>query len=395
MADTNILQSINIGGKRFSVPACWEELGLTKAYMLALLSRDEYTPTLKFKPDETTTIYTDPDSGNPAGFHEGQCVVYPDVEAPDCIGMSVAKQVTVNEQGVPTNIVWLHLGDIDKHSKWINDIADRRFTELSEGVGSLLSDVGALKTKSTTTDNNLSALEEQLNSLKASHNTLAPFVSKNQADIAKLTPTVEALESGGVYVAYWPSLTTEQYCAVPLEEWLEIKKENDEAVALGILVMPDMGEPFIVSLTEGKTKWHSSVSSVLYADGASTELTKHFNNTINVKERHIALYGNSCVLATYCIDHHYTINGAGYGPIQWYAPDLKMMMAMRKYFSQINKCLSAIDGAELLCSNGATYWTANEVSASKAVSINMSTSRIISGSKVVSACIRPVGFLAF
>ncbi len=220
MADTNILQSINIGGKRFSVPACWEELGLTKAYMLALLSRDEYTPTLKFKPDETTTIYTDPDSGNPAGFHEGQCVVYPDVEAPDGIGMSVAKQVTVNEQGVPTNIVWLHLGDIDKHSKWINDIADRRFTELSEGVGSLLSDVGALKTKSTTTDNNLSALEEQLNSLKASHNTLAPFVFKNQEDIAKLTPTVEALESGGVYVAYWPSLTTEQYCAVPLEEWL-------------------------------------------------------------------------------------------------------------------------------------------------------------------------------
>lgn len=430
MADTNILQSINIGGKRFSVPACWEELGLTKAYMLALLSRDEYTPTVDHKPTETDTIYTDPDSGNPAGFHAGQCVIYPDVEALDGIGMSVAKQVTVNEQGVPTNIVWLHLGDIDKHSKWINDIANTRFSELTDGVGSLRSDVSDLKTKGTTTDNNLANLETEhtttrealnilgnkhlrlesevadletknttidnnLSALETKHSQTQAFVFKNQQDIAALTPKVEALESSGCFIAYWPSLSDKQYCAATLDEWPKIKKGNSEVVALGILVVPDMGEPFIVSLTEGSSKWASSVKQV-YPDCISTELSAHFNQTVSAHNRMVnlvAVGGTYCTAAQYCIDHHCAIKGTS--DLAWVLPDLKIMMTIKKYLSQINKCLSVFDGSDTLCGSGDNYWTGNEKSSSQAVVINLANGLIKGTTKLQTYRIRPVGFLEF
>lgn len=83
MADSNVFKTINIGGNSFSASPCWEQLGLTKSYMLALLTRDEYTPVANMQPSSTDTLYTDPDSGNFAGFHAGQCVIYPDADVPD------------------------------------------------------------------------------------------------------------------------------------------------------------------------------------------------------------------------------------------------------------------------------------------------------------------------
>ncbi len=114
MADTNVLQTINIGDNRFSVKTCWEQLELTKHYLLALLSRDEYTPIANMQPSSTDTLYTDPVSGNPAGFHAGQCVVYPDVDVKDGWGLSIAKYVFYDDQGIPTKILWYHATDIEK-----------------------------------------------------------------------------------------------------------------------------------------------------------------------------------------------------------------------------------------------------------------------------------------
>lgn len=114
MADTNILKTLNIGGKNYVIQPCWEQFGLKKDYMLALLSRDEYTPVATKQPKETDTLYTDPASGNPAGFHAGQCVIYPDNEIPDGWGLSIAKKVTVNANGVPTKVIWHHATDLEK-----------------------------------------------------------------------------------------------------------------------------------------------------------------------------------------------------------------------------------------------------------------------------------------
>ena len=115
MADTNtnILQTLKIDGKHFSI-ACWEQLGLTKEYMIALLSRDEYTPVANQQPTDAHTLYTDPVSGNPAGFHPGQCVIYPDSDIPDGWGLSIAKNVTTTPQGVPIKISWYHATDVEK-----------------------------------------------------------------------------------------------------------------------------------------------------------------------------------------------------------------------------------------------------------------------------------------
>lgn len=114
MTDMNILQTININGEHFAIKPCWEQLGLTKEYMLALLSRDEYTPVATRQPTNTDTLYTDPVSGNPAGFHQGQCVVYPDKGVQDGWGLSIAKYVKTDTKGVPTNILWYHATDVEK-----------------------------------------------------------------------------------------------------------------------------------------------------------------------------------------------------------------------------------------------------------------------------------------
>ena len=116
MADTNtnILKTLNLEGQSFYIQNCWEQFGLTKEYMLALLSRDEYTPVATRQPTETDTLYTDPASGNLAGFHSGQCVIYPDDEMSDGWGLSIAKFVVTNTQGVPTKVFWHHATDIEK-----------------------------------------------------------------------------------------------------------------------------------------------------------------------------------------------------------------------------------------------------------------------------------------
>lgn len=129
MAD-NFVKALKIGDKSFGVLPPWEWFGLTQNYMLALLSRDEYTPVLKKQPASTDTIYTDPASGNPAGFHPGQCVIYPDSEVEDGYGLSIAKQVITDDQGVPTKVFWFHATDVEKK---VNKLSET-IIQLHDGV---------------------------------------------------------------------------------------------------------------------------------------------------------------------------------------------------------------------------------------------------------------------
>lgn len=107
------VEKLKIGEQTFNM-SVWEQLGISKLYFLSLLSRDEYCPVADKKPTETTTTYIDPASGNPAGFHAGQCVVYPDPELSDGWGLSIAKKVDSDNQGNPQKIYWLHFSDIEK-----------------------------------------------------------------------------------------------------------------------------------------------------------------------------------------------------------------------------------------------------------------------------------------
>lgn len=114
MADNNFLKTLKFGDKSYPILPPWEYFNMTQNYMATLLSRDEYTPVLKKQPASTDTTYTDPGSGNLAGFHAGQCVIYPDAEVEDGWGLSIAKQVTINDQGVPTKVFWYHATDVEK-----------------------------------------------------------------------------------------------------------------------------------------------------------------------------------------------------------------------------------------------------------------------------------------
>lgn len=127
MADSNIFQTINIGGKDFGIKPCWEQLGITKSYMLALLTRDEYTPIANIQPSSTDTLYTDPASGNLAGFHAGQCVIYPDTDVPDGWGLSIAKHVIYNDQGIPTKVLWHHATDVEKRIASLEEKVTKTF----------------------------------------------------------------------------------------------------------------------------------------------------------------------------------------------------------------------------------------------------------------------------
>lgn len=123
MAEIKTIQALNINGSRFNVKPCWEQLGLSSGYMLALLSRDEFCPVATGQPSATDTIYTDPVSGNLAGFHPGQCVIYPDNDIPDGWGLSIAKQVIVNDDGIPTQVCWFHATDIEKRLTQLEQMA--------------------------------------------------------------------------------------------------------------------------------------------------------------------------------------------------------------------------------------------------------------------------------
>ena len=127
MADNYVFKTLKIGGKSFGVKPCWEQLGITKDYMLALLNRDEYTPVATKQPSYTDTLYTDPVSGNPAGFHAGQCVVYPDYDIPDGWGLSIAKYVLYDDQGIPTKVFWYHATDIEKHIASLEENVTKTF----------------------------------------------------------------------------------------------------------------------------------------------------------------------------------------------------------------------------------------------------------------------------
>lgn len=106
MANENYFQNLNIAGQNFKVSPVWEQLGLTKSYLLALLSRDFYTPRATQAPSSTDVYYTDPADGNAAPFREGQCCVYPDSESSDGWGFSIAKHIETDAEGLPTSIVW-------------------------------------------------------------------------------------------------------------------------------------------------------------------------------------------------------------------------------------------------------------------------------------------------
>lgn len=106
MANENYFQNLKIAGQNFKVSPAWEQLGLTKSYLLALLARDMYAPQAAQAPSSTDVYYVDSADGNAAPFREGQCCVYPDSESSDGWGFSVAKHIETDAEGLPTSIVW-------------------------------------------------------------------------------------------------------------------------------------------------------------------------------------------------------------------------------------------------------------------------------------------------
>lgn len=111
MADSKILQALNIDGIKLEFQKCWEQLGISRYYMMSLLSRDEYTPQLGAEPTAATLYYTDPASGNQAAFHPGQFVVWPESASPfQGMGFGVAVNVTTDTStGKPVKVTWLYL----------------------------------------------------------------------------------------------------------------------------------------------------------------------------------------------------------------------------------------------------------------------------------------------
>lgn len=115
------LEKLRIENNDFDL-TIWGYLGMSKEYFLTLLSRDEYCPVADKQPTEKDVYYTDPASGNPARFHAGQCVIYPDKNIADGWGLSIAKKVETDSEGVPTKIFWEHIkpgGDINTTTPFI------------------------------------------------------------------------------------------------------------------------------------------------------------------------------------------------------------------------------------------------------------------------------------
>lgn len=110
MADPKSLQALNIDGLKLEVQKCWEQLGISKLYMLSLLGRDEFTPVLAKEPVSNTFYYTDPASGNNALFHAGQFVVWPDKDSPfDGCGFGIVIKVDMRSDNSPSCVWWLYL----------------------------------------------------------------------------------------------------------------------------------------------------------------------------------------------------------------------------------------------------------------------------------------------
>lgn len=109
-----VLQLLKINGQEYQPIQCWAELGLTQAYMLALLSRDEYTPVATQQPTSEDCYYVDPASGSYSAIHAGQCVVYPDSDVTDGYGLSIAKYVQYDSNGAPQKVYWYHATDVEK-----------------------------------------------------------------------------------------------------------------------------------------------------------------------------------------------------------------------------------------------------------------------------------------
>lgn len=131
----HVISALNINNHNFVIEPCWQQLGLTQGYMLALLGRDEYTPVANQQPTPTDVFYTDPDSDNLAGVHAGQCVIYPDDEIEDGWGLSIAKKVITDANGIPTKVHWYHATDVEKRVRNIEiDIIKLHYGCLGTGL---------------------------------------------------------------------------------------------------------------------------------------------------------------------------------------------------------------------------------------------------------------------
>ncbi len=133
MADTKTLQKLCVGGMKLEFQKCWEQLGISKLYMMALLSRDEYTPILDARPTSDTLYYTDPASGNAAVFHPGQFVLWPEDKSEfDSRGFGIVVDVTNDKDGNPCNVLWYYVEE-----------AWRELKRHEEGLMNLVSNMDA------------------------------------------------------------------------------------------------------------------------------------------------------------------------------------------------------------------------------------------------------------
>ncbi len=116
MAETKTLQKLCVDGMKLEFQKCWEQLGISRLYMMALLSRDEYAPILDARPDDSTLYYTDPASGNQALFHRGQFVLWPEDLSETGRGFGMVVDVTNDKDGNPDFVLWLYLEELLRES---------------------------------------------------------------------------------------------------------------------------------------------------------------------------------------------------------------------------------------------------------------------------------------
>ena len=137
MSENKNITAIIINGIRFDIKPCWSQLGLSEGQLLAILSRDEYTPRLDSRPDSSTATYVDPLKEEPVAFHAGQCAIYPDSTAEGSVGLSLVKEVVTNDDGT-VGVAWVHLTGVETalgvESERAKDAEDKLRADLSAEI---------------------------------------------------------------------------------------------------------------------------------------------------------------------------------------------------------------------------------------------------------------------
>lgn len=216
-----------------------------------------------------------------------------------------------------------------------------------------------------------------------------------QQNASKFETEIKALSSKAnnytdvCRIAYYMLDDSAYLCSCTLKEWLDWKSTDPEtagnAVAMGVVVIAENSEPFIVGLEEFRTKW-SKNNIVGLNNQAKDSVIAQLQSEYEPKARSRALcetqreqlFGTDTseyadYAPMYCYNYRWS-DGENYYD-DWYLPDLRQILAMAKYKTAINACLSVIPSATLFAADYdyEGYWSANESSAGEAFYVNTMT----------------------